>query len=191
MHRWETWWGKINPLEEMRNAGFGMHRSSIYWARNEAVKGTYNWNLFDPLMEENERLGLRPMLIMAYGHQGYDTSSGPSVPHEVHAVLTEEGRAGFAAWAGEVARRYSGRQAIYELWNEPNLSLFWPEPDPAAYVALDAKEYTEEQRLKMGEPGQFVGQESGVRTPLQWSAQGLAITVNNWPRYLLINDVTP
>ncbi len=37
----------------------------------------------------------------------------------------------------------------------------------------------------MGESTGVIGQESGIRTPLRWPAQGLKLTLNNWPKYLL------
>ena len=45
--------------------------------------------------------------------------------------------AAFATWAGAVAARYGTKGVQYfEIWNEPNLAVFWsPTPDPAAYTA--------------------------------------------------------
>jgi polysaccharide biosynthesis protein PslG len=134
--QWDVWWGKLDPLAGMAESGFPIHRATVAWHDSEAPRGTYNWSLQDALMQENQRCGLRPLLLLAYGHPEYDASSGPSPSCGVYSVLTQEGREGFAAWARQVARRYRGRQAIYELWNEPNITLFWPKPDPDAYVAL-------------------------------------------------------
>jgi len=120
----------------MAKAGFTFHRSTVAWNENEPSPGAYDWNLQDALMRENQRCGLRPLLVLAYGHPKYDASSGPSQTCKVYSVLTQEGRDGFAAWARQVARRYKGKQVIYELWNEPNIILFWPKPDPDAYMAL-------------------------------------------------------
>ncbi len=33
-----------------------------------------------------------------------------------------------------------------------------------------------------------VGSESGVKTPVQWPAKQLKLTLNNWPKYLLITE---
>lgn len=48
-----------------------------------------------------------------------------------------------------------------------------------SYRAVRAHE--DEQRRLMGE------NESGVRAALTWKAEGLKLTVNNWPKYLLID----
>lgn len=136
MSQWEVWWGKLDPMVGMAKSGFTIHRSTVAWNDNEPSPGTYNWSLQDALMRENERCGLRPLMMLAYGHPKYDASSGPSQTCKVYSVLTQEGRDGFAAWARQVARRYKGKQVIYELWNEPNITIFWPKPDPDAYMAL-------------------------------------------------------
>lgn len=136
LEKWEAWWGKTNPLEEMARSGFTLHRFMVDWESMEETKGTYDWGLQDALMKESERHGMRPVLFLAYGNPKYDKTSGPSPDNGVHAVLTDEGREGFARWAGAVAARYKGKRCIYEVWNEPNIKPFWPTPDPEAYVAL-------------------------------------------------------
>lgn len=44
--------------------------------------------------------------------------------------------ASYALFAGQVAQRYRGRIAAYEIWNEPNLDQFWVSPDPRRYREL-------------------------------------------------------
>lgn len=136
LEKWEAPWGQLDPMADMGRFGFPIHRSTVAWNVNEPSPGTYNWKLQDALMRENARCGLRPLLMLAYGHPKYDASSGPSEIYKVYSVLTPEGIAGYAAWAGEVARRYSGQQVIYEIWNEPNIHIFWSKPDPDAYMAM-------------------------------------------------------
>jgi hypothetical protein len=49
------------------------------------------------------------------------------------------GTADYAAYAAAVARRFRGRIAAFEVWNEENTSIFWrPAPDPVAYARLYA-----------------------------------------------------
>lgn len=138
LEKWEAPWGRLDPMADMGRSGFPIHRSTVAWNVNEPSPGTYNWALQDALMKENVHCGLRALLFLAYGHPKYDASSGPSETCKVYSVLTREGRDGYAGWARQVARRYRGKQVIYELWNEPNIHIFWPKPDPDAYMALVA-----------------------------------------------------
>ena len=55
----------------------------------------------------------RPLLILNAGH--------PNVPGG-NPPVTEQGRAAFAAFAGRVASATTGREAMYEIWNEWNLT---------------------------------------------------------------------
>ena len=50
--------------------------------------------------------------------------------------------ADYGRFAGEVATRYRGRIAAYEIWNEPNAAYFYkPTPDPAGYTDLLKADY--------------------------------------------------
>jgi hypothetical protein len=48
----------------------------------------------------------------------------------------------FADFAGQVAQRYKGEIAAYEVWNEPNAITFWNPVDPVAYTHLLQSGYT-------------------------------------------------
>jgi aryl-phospho-beta-D-glucosidase BglC (GH1 family) len=52
--------------------------------------------------------------------------------------------ADFANFMTQLATRYKGQVAAYEIWNEPNLNYEWGEqtPDPAAYTELLKAAYT-------------------------------------------------
>ncbi|HMJ12974.1 MAG TPA: hypothetical protein VK524_16245 [Polyangiaceae bacterium] len=68
-----------------------------------------------------------PKSILDYGHPDHGGGAPPTTPADIAA---------FAQFAGAAAARYHG--VIWEVWNEPNLPMFWPNPDPAAYVRLFA-----------------------------------------------------
>lgn len=61
----------------------------------------------------------------------------------------------YATWAADVARRYSRQGVTYfEIWNEPNIQLFWrPIPDPAAYTADLKAAYA---AIKAVDPSAFI-----------------------------------
>lgn len=42
----------------------------------------------------------------------------------------------YARFCAQVADRYRGKVRHWEIWNEPNLRLYWTNPDPKAYAAL-------------------------------------------------------
>jgi hypothetical protein len=86
---------------------------------------------FDELVDTAEALGLRILFILDYGNPLYGES---------RAVVDDEGRRAFAAFAHAAASRYGGRGHRWEIWNEPNLVQFWNSrrggPDPQLYADL-------------------------------------------------------
>jgi hypothetical protein len=56
----------------------------------------------------------------------------------------------YAAFVGAMAKRFAGKVAAWEIWNEEDDSLWWaPGPDPAAYAALLRAAYP---AIKAGDP---------------------------------------
>jgi hypothetical protein len=116
----------------------------------------FHWSGYDFLfaLTENNDLGLLP--ILAYSapwstlandsFQGGDRLKyGPIIPD-------------FAWFAYQAAARYRGRATAWEVWNEPNLGIFWqPGPDPEYYAELLKQTYL---AIKYGDPEATVVQGS-------------------------------
>lgn len=118
-------------IPQVAEAGFQAVRTDLFWNMVETEPGRYDFSRFDPFLDSLARHGLRPLLILDYGHPHYDGGEAPRSP---------EARAAFARFAAAAARRYAGRGIVWEIWNEPNLPGFWPpRPDANAYVALVAE----------------------------------------------------
>lgn len=109
-------------LQQARDAGFVWLIQLLEWREVEPVPGEYFWEYADWLVRAAEYYGLDLVLRLDRAPEG-------TGPVDV---------ARYAAFAGRVAGRYSGRVAAYVIWNEPNLSLEWNgrPPDPAGYVEL-------------------------------------------------------
>jgi hypothetical protein len=83
---------------------------------------------YDTLVQEAQNLGLNNYFILDYGNTLYE---------EDKSVRTERGRKAFAAFAAEAVARYGQYYIIWEIWNEPNLDLFWsPQPSIDDYMTL-------------------------------------------------------
>lgn len=127
--------GSINhdALARLAEAGVSFIRNDLTWASVEKEAGVYDFvgSGFDELVDTCEALGLRILFILDYGNPLYG---------ETRAVVDEEGRRAFAAFAAAAASRYGGRGHSWEIWNEPNLEQFWSSadggPDPELYAEL-------------------------------------------------------
>ncbi|MBI2756641.1 MAG: cellulase family glycosylhydrolase [Chloroflexi bacterium] len=128
-------------LRAVKDAGATYIRQQIPWEQIEPVaKGSFvdrvigvdTWQKFDDIMVAAEEAGLRVLLRL-------DTSPPwaltPGAPDGLGPPLRNED---FWDYVELVARRYRGRVAAYQVWNEPNLMIEWGQrpPDPVAYAAL-------------------------------------------------------
>ncbi|QGU05702.1 glycoside hydrolase 5 family protein [Corynebacterium comes] len=101
-------------------------RLSAVWKDVEPGRGVYAWDGLDQRVDAAVEAGLTPLMLIQT-HPGWLGGFGER----------GSGAAGeFGRFAGEVAERYGDRVDAYEIWNEPNLARFWPDPDPDAYAEL-------------------------------------------------------
>lgn len=136
-------------LARMAEGGIGSYRLSLGWPSIEASKGTYDWAPVDALVTSLARHGIqpRPSLIGTPSFYAEEPTIGPTV--------SEEALDGWASFVRAAARRYGPGGKFWtelaeaepevaptpvrswEIWNEPNSSLFWkPQPDPPDYATL-------------------------------------------------------
>jgi hypothetical protein len=117
--------GEIKMISE---AGFRWVRMDLKWDATETERGRYDFSAYDRLVTALEPHGIHALFILDYGNPLYDNGAPPR---------TEATRQAFARWAVATARHFAGRGAIWEVYNEPNHSTFWPpKPNPQEYVAL-------------------------------------------------------
>lgn len=124
-------------LVAAKNAGATSMRMTISWAIVEQTKGIYDWSTIDPVAKEIVDAGMTPLAVI------YDTPlwlSGTTNPHSAPANATQDAQ--FGQFAAAVAQRYAGEITTFEIWNEENITQFWPTPDPARYTAVLKAAYT-------------------------------------------------
>lgn len=111
-------------------AGFKWVRIDIQWELVEKQKGVYDFKTsgYDHLTSLLEKNNLRPYYVLDYSNAIYENNK---------SITTNEGRKAFANFVKQVVKRYSGKGAIWEIWNEPNDSNFWvPQPSYEKYSLL-------------------------------------------------------
>jgi polysaccharide biosynthesis protein PslG len=119
-------------------------RLMIPWALVEYIRGQFNWAELDRTVDAAAARHLAivgvinstPTWALAPG--AAPTSGRPASPEA------------YGDFAGKVATRYKGKIAAYQIWNEPNASIFYsPSPDPAGYTDLLKAAYP---RIKAVDP---------------------------------------
>jgi hypothetical protein len=119
---------KPGEMKMISQAGFHWIRMDFKWDTTELERGRYDFSAYDRLMQSLDEYGLRALFILDYGNPLYTADK---------AVRTEEGRRAFAQWAAAAAKHFANRGVVWEIFNEPNVRMFWPpQPNAAEYIAL-------------------------------------------------------
>ncbi|MGD1000411.1 MAG: cellulase family glycosylhydrolase [Candidatus Brocadiia bacterium] len=115
-------------MEMLAAAGFRWVRMDFVWSATERERGRYDFAAYDRLMQSLDAHSMRALLILDYGNALYEPEN---------AVATDAGRQAFARWAAAAAAHFKGRGILWEIWNEPNIDVFWkPTADVRQYAAL-------------------------------------------------------
>jgi polysaccharide biosynthesis protein PslG len=114
-------------MKMIADAGFRWVRMDFKWDATERERGQYDFAEYDRLMKALDQFNIRALFILDYGNPIY----GGNPPK------TDEARQAFARWAVAAAEHFSNRGIAWELYNEPNIKLFWPaKPNVDEYIAL-------------------------------------------------------
>jgi polysaccharide biosynthesis protein PslG len=128
-------------LDLLRQAGVSWIRQELPWEQVEPVakgqttdpnSGTSTWAKFDDIVDRSSQAGTQIMLRL-------DTSPRWALPAGASDGFSPPANVeDYFDFVGQVAARYRGRVAAYQVWNEPNLSNEWGgrAPDAAAYARL-------------------------------------------------------
>lgn len=120
-----------------RELGAGRVRIGANWAEVEPAQGRFEWAALDSRVRSAREAGLTPLLVLQTLPSWLQVPTGRV--SEAHHRVAEE----FGTFARLVAERYRHHVDGYEIWNEPNLPRFWPQPDVAAYALLLRSSYRE------------------------------------------------
>ncbi|MEW6202707.1 MAG: extracellular solute-binding protein [bacterium] len=133
------YFGNRYSPEEMERAGelasdarIRWSREEFFWGLIEPQKGAFQWERYDRAVDAASRYGVKLFGLLCYT-VGWSSNVSPR---------TDAHRADFANYVYEVVARYKDRIKYWEIWNEPNIGVFWtPSPNAADYVALLRESY--------------------------------------------------
>jgi polysaccharide biosynthesis protein PslG len=139
---------RVKQLKAMRAAGVTLIRQVFDWASIEIHRGTYSFSAYDPVVAAAARDGIQIMPIL------FDPPSYLSARprhSRLHGTYPPKNLASIAAFARAAALWYGPNGGfwkanptvppqpitIWQIWNEPNLSIYWlPKSNAAQYVSL-------------------------------------------------------
>lgn len=152
-------------LDLVREMGAGWIVEYFPWAYHEPVRGRYEWEHVDQVVEHALARGIRVIARVDMVPAWARPPGGPP-----KGLLTER-YPDYAAFLGAFAARYRGRLAAILVWNEPNVDFEW------GFRPVSVAEYAELLRqayasVKAADPEVLV------------LAAGLAPTLEESPRAL-------
>jgi hypothetical protein len=123
-------------LDAIAAAGMKWVRADFFWSAIQGGgKGTFEWGPTDAFVKAANARHLHVLALVAYtpawARTGATDTYPPKDPRD------------YATFVHAAARRYGSKGVhAWEIWNEPNLSMFWsPKADPVAYTALLKRAY--------------------------------------------------
>ncbi len=136
-----TWWdgGETGlHLDWVRLMSYSHVKQTFAWRDIEPFQDVWDWTQADRILAELEPRGLRLIARLGQAPQwawgdAYESNETASF-HDAPPTKMED----WSEFCLNLAQRYRGRIAAYQIWNEPNLSREWGDrpPDAAAYVEL-------------------------------------------------------
>ena len=127
-------------VDKIADGGFRFIRMDFCWSAIEKEKGHYEFKAYDELVDSLATKGIRAYFILDYGNPLYDKDMAPN---------TDDGRAAFAKFAAAGAAHFKGKGVLWEIWNEPNIGFWKPQPSAKDYVKLAKTVYP---ALKKADP---------------------------------------
>lgn len=111
----------------------GWVKQQVAWHTIEHGPDDFDWTRLDQAVEAAEGFGFKVLLSVTHAPDWTRETTQQSGPPTDYAP--------FGRFMEQLAGRYQGRVAAYELWNEPNLAREWrgDRLDPARFVSLVAE----------------------------------------------------
>lgn len=107
-------------------------RIDLSWAALQpSSPDRFAWSATDGIVASARRHGLHVLGLLTY------TPPWARAPGCGSFVCPPRSPAAFSRFAAAVVHRYASQGVTsYQLWNEPNLTVFWRDPDPRAYGTM-------------------------------------------------------
>ncbi|MBE5782029.1 MAG: hypothetical protein E7329_01785 [Clostridiales bacterium] len=121
-------WDAEPAYDEIKKLGIYSVRIQSGWARTETEEGKYDFTALDREVDALLSRGILPWISLSYGNPIYyegDASAlrAGGIGHV--PIHSEKERKAWQQYTAKVVARYRGRIKRYEVWNEPDVSVFF------------------------------------------------------------------
>lgn len=127
-------------FEAMARVGVRYLRVDFLWTDIEPRRGEFFFTAYDELVAAASRYGIELIGIICYGNPWATSAASKGANYKDYGLtdkLPPDDLETYANFAAAVASRYRGQVRRWEIWNEPNVFVFWqPRPNPVRYGDL-------------------------------------------------------
>ncbi len=125
---WDNYKDYLPPL------GVKKIRLQAGWAKTEKVKGEYDWEWLDEIIDYAIANHIEPWLQLSYGNPIYKGGGDINLLNSL--MTSKEGYEAWDKWVAASVNRYKDRVNEWEIWNEPDLN---GHIDPVAAAKLNIR----------------------------------------------------
>lgn len=104
------------------------------WAKCEKVRGVYDWQWLDEIIDFAAANRLEPWLETSYGNPIYEGGGARGLLNSM--PTSPEGWAAYDRWVEALVTRYRDRVKEWEIWNEPDHPMQKNEPETVAEMNI-------------------------------------------------------
>lgn len=119
----------------LKNAGIRWTRLELWWGVIEPEQGKFDWTFADKVAKLYKEQGMNGMCLLCYSSEWYRKPPDNA-----------EERAKYADYVYQMVNRYKDTFHVWEIWNEPNIPTFWPEPNVRDYTLMLKEAYKAAKR---------------------------------------------
>lgn len=129
-------------MDSIASTGVKWVRYWLCWYQVEYDSGVYDFAAADAAIDGYVNRGMHVYLTLFSGNQWYDGPDSTiydSVPHPEYGLAPTQGSASMQGWLNFVDAavvRYNDRVKYWDIWNEPNIDFWQPEPNAQDYGYL-------------------------------------------------------
>ena len=125
--------GSVRSLEQMELAslvGATVLRRGTRQFQVNPAEGVFDWSYSDRVLGYPRQYGLKTMYHLHGGAAWCSEATINGINHRSRPSA-------YGAYVHEIVKRYGQEIRDFEIWNEPNLKMFWRgDPDPLKYLEL-------------------------------------------------------
>lgn len=123
-------WDK--PTIILKDMGVGFSREEFIWELIEPEKGAFEWDVYDASIDALSPSGVNILGVLDY--------SAPWATEDLNRENADKYMPNLDDWqnyVGRVVNRYKGKVKYWQIWNEPNIAVFFkPEPNASQYFEI-------------------------------------------------------